>query len=73
MFNYLPERPLEPPEDVIVGYCNQCGGEIYEGEEVYDIDCCTVHEDCLLDYVRERLAVKREAGTDWALGWKEAI
>ena len=85
MFNYLPERPLEPPEDVIVGYCNQCGGEIYEGEEVYDIDCCTVHEDCLLDYVRaydslvfldyvrEHLAVKREAGTDWALGWKEAI
>ena len=73
MFNYLPERPLEPPEDVIVGYCNQCGGGIDEGEEVYDIDCCTVHEDCLLDYVREHLAVKREAGTDWALGWKEAI
>lgn len=73
MFNYIPERPLEPPEDIIVGYCDQCGGEIYEGEEVYDIDCCTVHEDCLLDYAKERLAVKREAGKDWALGWKEAV
>lgn len=72
MFNYLPERPLEPSEDVIVGYCDQCGGEIYEGEEVYDIDCCTVHEDCLLDYAKEHLAVRREAGTDYALEWEPA-
>ena len=45
-----------------MGYCDQCGGEIYEGEEVYDIDGDTIHEDCLLDYAREHLAVKREAG-----------
>lgn len=25
----IPERPLEPPEDVPVGYCEHCGGEIY--------------------------------------------
>lgn len=57
----IPERPLEPPEDVVVGECDHCGGEIYEGEEVYDIDGYTVHEDCLLDFVKDRMAVRREA------------
>lgn len=57
----IPERPLDPPEDVIVGYCDYCGGEIYEGEEVYEIDGDVVHEDCLLDYVKENMAVKKEA------------
>ena len=33
-----PSRSLEPPEDVPVGYCEHCGGEIYEGETVYRID-----------------------------------
>lgn len=57
----IPERPLDPPEDVIVGYCDHCGGEIYEGEEIYEIDGDVVHEDCLLDYVKENMAVKKEA------------
>ena len=56
-----PERPLDPPEDKVFGYCDHCGGEIYEGEEVYEIDGNIIHEDCLLDYVRENLAVKKEA------------
>ena len=49
---YEPERPLEPPEDKIFGYCDHCGGEIYEGDTVYDIDGQRIHVDCLEDFVR---------------------
>ena len=49
---YEPERPLEPPEDKIFGYCDFCGGEIYEGDTVYDIDGQRIHEDCLADFAR---------------------
>lgn len=61
MGDFIPERPLEPPEDKIFGYCDHCGGEIYEGEEVYEIEGDIIHEDCLLDYVRKNLAVRKEA------------
>lgn len=61
MFEYIPERPLEPPEDKIYGYCDYCGGEIYEGEDVYEIFGDVIHEDCLLDYAKDKLATKREA------------
>ena len=50
---YEPERPLEPPEDKIFGYCDFCGGEIYEGDTVYDIDGQRIHEDCLGDFRSE--------------------
>lgn len=33
------------------GICACCGQEIYEGEDVYDIDSEIIHEDCLLDYM----------------------
>ena len=50
MFEYLPERPLEPPEEKPIAYCDYCGGEIYEGETVYNIDGQLIHEDCLHDF-----------------------
>lgn len=56
-----PEAPLEPPEDKIFGYCDHCGGEIYMGEDIYEINGDIIHEDCLLDYARENLAEKKEA------------
>lgn len=28
----FPELPLEPKDDVIIGHCAVCGGEVYEGE-----------------------------------------
>lgn len=52
----IPERSLEPPEDVPVGYCEHCGGEIYEGETVYRIDGQLIHEDCLWDFAKEYFA-----------------
>lgn len=61
-FNDIPERPLEPPEDKVFCYCDYCGGEIYEGEDIYEIDGDIIHEDCLLDYAKDKLAVRREAG-----------
>lgn len=62
MLDRIPERPLEPPEDKIYGYCAHCGGEIYEGEEIYEIDGEEVHEDCLYDFVKDRFDVcKKEA------------
>ena len=57
MYERIPEHP---PEAAIACYCGYCGGEIYEGEEIYDVDGDTIHEDCLLAYARENLAVKRE-------------
>ena len=61
MYNFIPERPLDPPEDKVFCYCDHCGGEIYDGEEYYEIKGDLVHEDCLLDYVKENLATKKEA------------
>lgn len=59
--DYIPERPLDPPEDKVFAMCDHCGGEIYEGEEYYEIDGDLIHEDCLLDYVKENLAIRKEA------------
>ncbi len=50
---YVPERPLEPPEDVVVAHCDYCGGEIYEGERHYVIDGKRIHEDCLGDFAKD--------------------
>ena len=56
------EPPLDPPEDEVFAECDQCGGEIYVGEEYYDIDGDLIHEDCLCDYARDRFAnCKKEA------------
>lgn len=56
----IPERPLDPPEDVVVGYCVHCGGEIYDGETVYNIDGDLIHEDCLHDFAKDYFADCKE-------------
>ena len=33
--------------------CNECGGDIYEGNDYYNFDGDIVCEDCQRDYVRE--------------------
>lgn len=48
----IPERPLDPPEDKVFTYCEHCGGEIYEGEDYYDIEGESIHEDCLYDFAK---------------------
>ena len=48
-------------ENAPVGYCECCGGEIYGGDEVYDMNEVysngrhIIHEECLLDSLEEVL------------------
>lgn len=42
----IPELPLEPPEDVEVGKCACCGGEIYAGELAYTGAAGLLHPEC---------------------------
>lgn len=35
----LPERPLEPRDDVPLRYCTRCGGEIYFGADTLCDSC----------------------------------
>ena len=49
----IPERPLDPPEDVVVVHCDYCGGEIYEGETYYAIDGKAICTDCLRDFASD--------------------
>ena len=56
----VPERPLEPPEEHPVGYCDHCGGEVYEGDTVYRIDGQCIHDDCLEDFAKDYFADCKE-------------
>ena len=56
-----------PAEARIVCYCQGCGGEIYEGEEVYDINGDITHADweCLVQYIDPKVTTIEEAlGTE---------
>lgn len=66
MFEYLLERPLDPPEDKIFGYCSCCGREIYEGEEIYNIKGEVIHEDCLHDFADEYFKDCKEEALSYA-------
>lgn len=41
------------PEPRAVGRCAECGGDIVEGEEYYDICGETIHEDCLYEWAQK--------------------
>ena len=43
------ERPLEPPEPVVVCCCDWCGEEICAGDTAYNIDGSYVCERCIED------------------------
>lgn len=43
---------LTPPEDKVVGYCNHCGGEIYQGQDAYIFDGeMYCEKSCIWDYL----------------------
>ena len=47
-----------PFQDPIVGYCELCGGEIYDGEDVYLVDGSVyIHRD--IDELEEYFGVKK--------------
>jgi hypothetical protein len=43
----------DPQEGRVLGTCEACGGEIYEGEEVFVINGNIIHADweCLQEYI----------------------
>ena len=47
---HVTDYKLEPSEDKIFCYCAHCGGEVYEGEGIYNFDSDLIHEYCLGDY-----------------------
>lgn len=65
----IPERPLDPPEDVVFATCDHCGGEIYEGEEFYDIDGEFIHEDCLHDWARFMFTINKRTADSSEYVW----
>ena len=48
-----PQERIDPPykEPKCVMHCTICGGEIYENDEYWEIDCETMcSEDCVMEY-----------------------
>lgn len=46
--SYCPEPSLDPPEDIVIGVCCACEGNIYEGVEVWKnkyLFVCKEHMD----------------------------
>lgn len=37
----------------VVARCNECNGDIYQGEYFFDINGDTVCESCIRDYVKD--------------------
>lgn len=62
--NY-PEMSFEPKEPLIYGYCDYCDGEIYDGDECYEIMGYEVHEDCIEDFCKEKYGRKFTASVDF--------
>jgi len=55
---------LPDPQDAdVLVYCEGCGGEIYEGEDVYVVDGAILHAelDCLYQYIDPELKTVEEA------------
>lgn len=50
-----PEPSLGPPDPVIVGKCDKCGGEIYQDEPTVDEDGKQMCVDCFHARVEELL------------------
>lgn len=44
---YVPDKHLEPPEDIVFCLCDACGEDIYVGDMYYKIDNENIHDDCL--------------------------
>lgn len=50
----------DPQEAKIFCECNECGGEIYEGEEYHDINGWIVCDNCLNDWLNSNKKVAGE-------------
>ena len=58
------QGPPDPQEAEVKAYCEGCGGEIYEGEEVYVVDgevLLHAEWECLVKYIGPKLMTVEEA------------
>ena len=53
----------DPQEAEVMTYCEGCGGEIYQGEDVYDVEGVILHAEweCLVKYLDPKLMTVEEA------------
>ena len=51
----VPDGPLEAREPVEIGECLQCGGEVYDNEEAYESCLGLVHDECMGDYILDKI------------------
>ena len=55
---------LEPRETPVIGSCENCGGEIYQGEEFYEYDGeMFCEKNCILEYMEQNGDFTIEGGT----------
>jgi len=57
------QGPPDPQDADVLAYCEGCGGEIYEGEDVYVVDGVILHAelDCLYQYIDPDFMTVEEA------------
>lgn len=53
----------DPQNAKVMAYCEGCGGEIYEGEDVYVVNGEILHDDweCLVQYIDPDVKTIEEA------------
>jgi hypothetical protein len=53
----------DPQEAEVKAYCEGCGGEIYEGEDVYVVEGEILHaeRECLVQYIDPEIKTIEEA------------
>jgi hypothetical protein len=40
-------------EESSLGVCEHCGKDIYSDSDYYELEDVLVHDDCILDYIRQ--------------------
>ncbi len=61
MMEFIEERYIpykDPQAEAPWGHCSRCGGELYQLDAVYEIDCQYVCVDCATDEEEERYYTK---------------
>ena len=57
------QGPPDPQGAEVMAYCEGCGGEIYEGEDVYVVEGEILHaeRECLMQYIDPEVKTIEEA------------
>lgn len=53
--------------EVIVGFCEHCGGEVYLGDEHYRTNEGRVHQECFMEFAESVLDAELVEGLEGAL------